>query len=267
MSFEFKDNYTIDDLLEIMRMLRGENGCPWDREQTHQSIRANLIEETYEVIEALDNEDTANLREELGDLLLQIVFHSQMETEIGSFTFADVCDEICKKLIVRHPHVFGDVTAETSDEVLTNWDAIKRSTKGQRTTSEAIDSIARSLPALMRASKVGQKASKAGLDFPDVLSALRKIREECDELEQAILAGDGEHTAEELGDVLFATVNVARLTKTDAELALTHSTDKFAARVALTEQLAAQRGVSLAECDAETFDALWEEAKVQIEGK
>ena len=132
MSFEFKENYRIDDLLQIMRILRGDGGCPWDREQTHQSIRRNFIEETYEVVEAIDNKDTALLLEELGDVLLQVVFHTQMEAEQGAFSFDDVCDGICKKLILRHPHIFGDVTAETSEEVLKNWDEIKRKKKDRK---------------------------------------------------------------------------------------------------------------------------------------
>ena len=161
MDFQFKDAYTISDLLEIMRILRAPDGCPWDRVQTHESIRGNFIEETYEVIEAIDKADYTLMREELGDVLMQVIFHSIMEEEAGRFTFDDVCDEVCKKLIVRHPHVFGNVDAETPEEVLRNWDAIKMQTKSQEQVADSVDDVAKSLPALMRAQKV-QKRTLSG---------------------------------------------------------------------------------------------------------
>ena len=155
-----KGGYTFYDLVEIMKILRGEGGCPWDREQTHMSIRKNLIEETYEVVEAIDNDDPVLMCEELGDLILQAVFHAQMSAEEGRFDINDVCNGICEKLIVRHPHIFSDVVAETSDEVLKNWDAIKQQTKHQKTVTEKLNAIPPSLPALMRACKAGEKAAK-----------------------------------------------------------------------------------------------------------
>lgn len=159
-----KDEHRIGDLVDIMRVLRSEGGCPWDREQTHESIRKNLIEETYEVVEAIDNSNMTLMREELGDLLLQIVFHSRIAEENGHFNFDDVCNDICKKLILRHPHIFSDVKAETSEKVLDNWDKIKMQEKKQKTPVESMDSVSRALPSLMRAEKLASKAAKSGLD-------------------------------------------------------------------------------------------------------
>ena len=155
-----KEKYDINDLLEVMKILRSENGCPWDREQTHKSIRADLIEETYEVVEAIDNDDPALLREELGDLLLQVVFHARIAEEDGIFNFSDVCNDVCEKMIVRHPHVFADVKADNTEEVLKNWDAMKMQTKDQKTPAQSMDSVARTLPSLMRAQKLSKKAGK-----------------------------------------------------------------------------------------------------------
>ena len=160
MDFRVKDRYDINDMLAIMRILRSENGCPWDKEQTHKSIRKDFLEEVYEVVEAIDLEDTALLREELGDVLLQVVFHSRIEEENGSFDFGDVVNEVCQKLVTRHPHVFADVKAETSDEVLKNWNDIKQRTKGQETYYETLESVCTALPALMKAQKIGQRAAR-----------------------------------------------------------------------------------------------------------
>ncbi|MBR2315754.1 MAG: MazG family protein, partial [Clostridia bacterium] len=162
--YQQKENYSIGDLLDIVRLLRSEGGCPWDREQTHESIRSDFLEETCEVLEAIDLKDTSLLREELGDVLLQVVFHTRIEEEQNNFTFDEVCDEVCKKLIIRHPHVFGEVVADTSDEVLKNWDSIKMETKGQETYTDTLKSVANTLPALMRAQKVGKRAMRAGMD-------------------------------------------------------------------------------------------------------
>ena len=179
-AFLTKTRYDFADLCTIMKLLRAPGGCPWDREQTHRSIRKNLIEETYEVVEAIDNDDNVLLREELGDLMLQVVFHARMAEEEGAFDIGDVCDEICRKLIVRHPHIFSDVTASTSGEVLDNWDKIKRATKKQKSTTESMQSVSRALPSLMRAYKLGEKAAKTGFDFPDAASAADGLREELD---------------------------------------------------------------------------------------
>lgn len=260
-SFEFKEKYTISDLLEIMRLLRAPEGCPWDREQTHESIRSNLLEETHEALEAIDRGDMPLLQEELGDVLLQVVFHAQMEQEKGSFTFDDVADGICKKLVVRHPHVFGDVTADDAGQVLKNWDAIKRETKGGKTQADMLRAVPRALPALMRAGKVQNRARRVGFDWPDVSGAMQALDSETMELKQAVASGDTAAMEEELGDLLFSAVNVSRFIDIDAEQALTGATDKFIRRFTVVEQLAAERGVDLASASLEDLDRLWDEAK------
>lgn len=262
--FKYKEKYDVYDLVEILRCLRAEGGCPWDREQTHESIKKNLIEETYETIEAINNNDSDMLREELGDVLMQVIFHTQIENEKGLFNIDDVADENCKKLIIRHPHVFGQVKAETVDDVLTNWDEIKRKTKGQKTVTDAIDAVPRELPALMRADKVQSKASKAGFDWIDVNGALDKLDEEINELRAAIDSGDIENIDEELGDVLFSAVNVSRFLKLDAEQSLTQSTDKFSARFGEVESLAKEKNIDLKSANIMELDSLWDEAKSRI---
>ena len=260
-NFNFKDNYNVYDLVEIIKMLRGEGGCPWDMVQTHESIRKDFIEETYEVIEAINKQSVEMLREELGDVLMQVVFHTQIETEKGNFNIDDVADEICKKMIVRHPHVFGDVTADTVDDVLINWDIIKRDTKGQKTTSEAIDSIPRELPALMRAGKVQKKAAKAGFDWTEVSGALDRLEDEVRELKEAIKDGKQEEISDELGDVLFSAVNVSRFVDVEAEQALTDSTDKFVGRFKKVEAMADERKIDMKSAPLAVLDELWDEAK------
>lgn len=257
--FTFKEKYTYEDLLEIMRILRCPEGCVWDREQDHKSIRRSFIEETYEAVEAIDNDDPVLLQEELGDVLLQVVFHAQIEAEAGRFTMDDVADGICKKMIYRHPHVFGSVDVKNSDEVLTNWDALKQKEKHQKSTTETLESVARSLPGLIRAEKVQHKAAKVGFDWDEVSGALDKVREETAEVARAI-NGDGD-PSEELGDLLFAVVNVARFLKTDPEDAINRTTDKFIRRFAQVEQAAKDAGRSLSEMSLAEMDALWDAAK------
>lgn len=256
-----KENYGFADLCRIMALLRGENGCAWDREQTHKSIRKNLIEETYEVIEAIDKDDFTLMREELGDLLLQVVFHSQMAKEEEKFDINDVIDELCKKLILRHPHVFGDVTVSGSAEVLKNWDEIKYRTKKVRTSSEAMNSISPALPALMRAHKIGEKGAKIGFDFDDPFDALTKVKEEVAEVEEAVKEGNKERISEEIGELLLAVVNVARLSKVDSEEALFRANEKFIERFTEVEKLASERGIDIASADRETKEMLWERSK------
>ena len=259
--FNRKESYNVQDLIEIMKILRAPGGCPWDAEQTHESIKKNLIEETYEVIEAINKDDKDLLCEELGDLLMQIVFHSQMEAEAGVFNFDAVADGVCKKLIERHPHVFGDVSISGVDDVLTNWDAIKRKTKKQKTTTESMLSVPRELPALMRATKLQKKAADVGFDWPDVSGALDKLEEEITELRQAISNDDRENITEELGDILFSAVNVSRFIKTDAEEALTAASDKFLSRFTKVELLSAERGMDMKSVGIDELDRLWDEAK------
>ena len=260
-NFPQKQSYDIGDLLKIMELLRGENGCPWDREQDHHSIRKNFLEETYEVMEAIDLDDSELLKEELGDVLLQIVFHCQMESESSRFDFGNVCDGICKKLIVRHPHVFGDVTVENSGEVLVNWDQIKRQTKGQNTTTETLKSVPAVLPALMRSGKVQHRAAKSGFDYPSLEYALSDLDSEILELKEAIAEKNQAHVDEELGDLLFAAVNVSRFTQTDAENALTRSCEKFIARFEQVEKLAVSGGLDMKQASIEELNKLWKRAK------
>ena len=261
--FEFKSRYDIDDLLHIMQCLRAPGGCPWDAEQTHESIKKNLIEETYEVIEAINKQDRDLLLEELGDLLLQVVFHTEMENEKGSFNFDDVCNAVCQKLVERHPHVFGTVKADNAEEALSSWDEVKRNKKGQKKGSVPMLSVPRELPALMRADKVQNKAKKVGFDWPDVSGALDKLSEEITELRQAIADGDPADVSMELGDLLFSAVNVSRFVGCDAEEALTASTDKFISRFQKLEALAAERGIDLEQSSLEEMDKLWDEIKLQ----
>ena len=229
--FERKDHYGLSDLLRIVALLRSEDGCPWDRVQTHASLRRSLLEEAYEAAEAIDREDPALLKEELGDLLLQVVFHADIERQAGDFTMDDVADGEVRKMLFRHPHVFGgQETVQDADTVLEGWEAIKRREKHQRTTAQAMDSVARSLPALWRAEKLQKKAADDGFDWPDIQGALSKLDEEVGELHQAVQ--DGANVAEELGDVLFAAVKAARFAGVDPEDALNAACEKFIRRYA-----------------------------------
>jgi len=261
MDFQIKDRYGMKDLLSIMELLRSPGGCPWDRVQTHESIRKNFIEETYEVVEAIDTRDTALLREELGDVLLQVVFHTQMEKEKGTFDFGDVCDGICRKLVSRHPHIFSDTAADTPDQVLRNWEEIKQREKQQNTHTQVLESVPRVLPSLMRSEKVQSRAAKAGFDYPDADWALKDLRSEVEELAEALRLRDAAATNEELGDLLFSVVNVARLVSVDAEHSLSRACDKFVSRFAGVERLAVQRGISLQAADTDLLNGLWLEAK------
>ncbi len=261
--FEQKPQYGIADLIEIVRLLRSPGGCPWDKEQTHQSIRNDFLEEAYEAVEAIDLLDMPLMREELGDVLLQVVFHCCLAQEEAQFDFAQVCDEICKKLIVRHPHVFGDVKAEDTDTVLKNWDAIKKETKGQETYADTLRSVARSLPALTRAQKIGKRAARAGMDFEDAAAAFDCVRAERAELQEAMAENSKERMEEELGDLLFSCVNTARHLGIDAEQALTKATNKFIERFAATEQLVTAAGKNMPELRIDELDVYWADAKEQ----
>lgn len=262
MEFKEKENYNFNDLVEIVKILRSPNGCPWDREQTHKSIRSNFIEETYEAIEAIDTDDAELLKEELGDVLLQVALHSEIESEKQSFDINDVCDGVCKKLIVRHPHVFGTVQADTTDQVLKNWDAIKMQTKSQKSQTQAMQSVSKALPSLMRSAKIQQKAAKVGFDWDNVFGALEKLFEECNELKAAILSNDEENQREELGDVLFSAVNVARFLNIDSEHALYDACDKFTNRFSKVEALANERDIDMKTASLSQLDSLWEEVKI-----
>ena len=254
-----KKSFDCNDLVEIVRILRAPGGCQWDQAQTHESIRRNFLEEAYEVAEAIDEGSTEHLKEELGDVLLQVVFHSSIEQDAGHFDLNDVADGVCRKLIYRHPHVFGDVTVQSTDEILSNWEELKKKEKGQETQADALDAVARSLPALWRAEKVQKKAAKVGFDWPDVSGAMEKVTEETAEL-SASMAGDGDVT-EELGDLLFAVVNAARFLKVDPEDALHAAIDKFSARFRRVEEAAAAQGRRMENMTLAEMDKLWDEVK------
>ena len=259
--FVKKESYDVSDLEQIVAILRGPGGCPWDAEQTHESVRREFLEETYEVVEAIDEGNPDHLKEELGDVLLQVVFHAQMEKEAGRFDLKDAADGICKKLIYRHPHVFAQVEVSGTGEVLENWDQLKRVEKHQQTHTDALNSVARSLPSLWRAEKVQKKARKAGFDWDDAAGPMGKLQEELDELKTAI--AEGSNIEEELGDLLFAAVNLSRFVGVDCEQALTAATDKFIARFAKVEELAAQQGRAMETMTLAELDELWDQAKIK----
>ncbi len=253
--------YSFQDLIDIIARLRGEGGCPWDAEQTHQSLKKNMIEEAYEATEAIDSGSGPKMADELGDLLLQIVFHAQIGKEENEFTIDDVTTAVCEKMIRRHPHVFADVKVENSDEVLANWEEIKKKENGQKSTTESMCSVSRSLPALMRAGKIQSKAAKVGFDWDSPKAALEKVREETEELSAALLARS--NVEEEIGDLLFAAVNTARLAGIDAEEALTAASEKFIRRFACVEESAKKNEKNLKDMSLSEMDALWDAAKAR----
>ena len=254
-----KPSYDVNDLKRIVAILRAPGGCQWDGEQTHQSIRRNFLEEAYEVAEAIDENSTEHLKEELGDVLLQVVFHASIEEDAGRFDLNDVADGICRKLIYRHPHVFGSVAVSSTDEILSNWEELKKAEKGQASQADAIDAVARSLPALWRAEKVQKKAAKVGFEWDDVSDTIRKISEELEEI-KAAMNGDGD-VSEELGDLLFATVNTARFLNVDTEMALHAACDKFAARFRRVEEEVLKSGRAMEDVALEELDAIWNAVK------
>ena len=258
-NFERKETYSLQDLIEILRILRAPGGCPWDRAQTHLSDRRNFLEEAYEAAEAFDRDDPALMCEELGDMLMQVLFNIHIEEDAGRFTTDDVTDHICKKLIFRHPHVFGTAAADTSEEVLVNWEALKRQEKGQQTTADAMDAVARSLPALWRADKLQSKAARAGFEFADVSGALDKLDEETRELREAVERGT--NFSEELGDVLFAAVKAGRFLNVDPEDALNATCEKFIARFRRVEEACAARGAEMSSLPLDALPRLWNAAK------
>ena len=253
-----------------MELLRGEDGCPWDREQTHESIRRNLIEETYEVIEALDNKDAVLLKEELGDLLLQVIFHSQISKDSGGFDIDGVIHQLCHKLIIRHPHVFGDEKAGTGSEVLDIWNAVKVKTKNQKTITETLRSVSPALPALMRADKLGSRCAKINYDFYSPQDALDKVAEETEEIRELIESpspGSPTRLEEEIGDLLLAVTSFARLVGVDSEQALYKANNKFIERFARVEKAALAAGIDLKAAENTTKEELWELSKSQDGGK
>lgn len=256
-----KNSYDVNDLVTIVRVLRSENGCPWDKEQTHKSIKKDFLEETYEVIEAIDCDSPEMMQEELGDVLLQVVFHTVLESEQGHFELQDVTNDVCRKLIVRHPHVFGDVDVDGVDDVLRNWDTIKMDTKGQQTFTDTLKSVPKNFPALMRAQKLGKRAAKSGFDFESAQQAFDGLKSEVQETEAVL--DDKQKAAEELGDLMFSCVNVARMLGLDAEELLSQANEKFLRRFEKVEELTVKDGEDITKLSPQQLDAYWQRAKKQ----
>jgi MazG family protein len=257
------------DLVELIARLRAPGGCPWDREQTHRSLKPMTIEEAYEVLEAIDEGDDRHLAGELGDLLLQVVFHAQIATEESRFTVSDVIQAVSDKMVRRHPHVFGGESASTSGEVLRNWEALKRAEQTQRGEDAAtsmLDSVSTRLPAVMEAYQMATKASRVGFDWPDAAAVLDKVDEEVAELREALRAGDTRAASAEVGDLLFAVVNLGRLAGEDPESALKAANRKFRRRFRHVEDRLRERGRSPAESNLEEMESLWAEAKQRERG-
>lgn len=244
----------------IMRRLRGPGGCPWDAEQSHESLKRYLIEECYEVIEAIDKRDDELLKEELGDLLLQPLFHAAIAEERGAFTIDDVLETLCDKLVRRHPHVFGDQEIKSSDEQVANWEKIKKSEKGEERRS-ALSGVPPQMPALMKAQKITEKASRVGFDWEHTDQVFAKVLEELRELEETMSSRDQERMEAELGDLLFAIVNLGRFLAVDPEEALRKTIRRFESRFGHVEESLHSRGRSLKEATLEEMDTLWNEAK------
>jgi nucleoside triphosphate diphosphatase len=259
-----------ESLVALQARLRAPNGCPWDREQTHESLRTYLVEETYEVLDALDGGDARKFADELGDLLLQIVFHAELAAEAGKFDIADVIEQIYTKMVRRHPHVFGEVRADTSAQVLKNWEQLKAEERAKSKDAQAaaagasiLDAVPRSLPALLEAHQLTRRAANVGFDWQDVNGIFDKLAEETAELKQLLASGDrrADEIEEEVGDLLFVGVNLARFLGVDAEIALKKANRKFGQRFREMERIAAARGQKLSGLSAAELDSLWNEVK------
>jgi len=257
-------NERFGELVQVMARLRGENGCPWDRQQTHESIKPYFVEETYEVLEAIDEGDAAKLCEELGDVMLQVVFHARMAEEAELFGIADVLRTITEKLVRRHPHVFGDVQADTAQEVLFNWEQIKKTERTRATgKASALDGVPRELPALLRAHRLQEKASRVGFDWTEARQVLAKVEEEFTEFRAAMESENAERMEAELGDLLFSLVNLSRFIAVNPEEALRKTIARFIARFQYIEEELAHRGKTAGQVTLEEMDALWAQAKTK----
>ena len=253
----------VQRLVEVMRRLRAPGGCPWDREQTLQTLKPCLLEETYELLDAIDRGDPAMHIEELGDVLLQVVFQCVIREEEGKFSLDDVATALTDKLIRRHPHVFGDTTAETSSKVLRNWELIKQSEKGKNPGRSALDGVPATLPALLKAQRTQEKASRVGFDWKDASGAIEKIHEELEELSAAVTEGDAGRITDETGDLLFSVVNYCRFIHVDAEGALSGATQKFATRFREVERRVREMGKEMKNCTLAELDAIWDVVKAE----
>ncbi len=252
--------YTFEEFKSIIACLRGENGCPWDKEQTYQTMKSNVLEESYEVIDACEA-GGMKLADELGDLLLQVVMLSQIASEAGEFCMDDVIDCISRKMIHRHPHVFGNVKAETSEEVLKNWDKIKREDKKDSSVTKSLMDITKTLPSVLKAHKVQSRAAKVGFDWDNTDDVFDKVCEELSELKSAYKNNDEDNIHEELGDLMFSVINLSRFLKVNPEIALNDSTEKFVRRFEKIEKAALSEGKRVENMTFEEMDALWEKVK------
>ena len=256
-----KKKYDINDLIEIVQILRSENGCPWDKVQTHKSIKKDFLEEVYEVMEAIDCDSPEMMREELGDVLLQVVFHTVIENEENHFAFEDVVTELCEKLIVRHPHVFGNVNADNVDTVLKNWDAIKKETKGQETFTDTLESVPKNFPSLMRAQKLGKRSSRARADYTQdkkgETEAFNQVKTELDSLKAKIEGTTENEKKESFGDMLFCMCNLARAMGIDAEEALSEANNRYIDRFRDAEEQSKQKGQEMSALGINELDAIW----------
>ncbi|RMG71796.1 MAG: nucleoside triphosphate pyrophosphohydrolase [Nitrospirae bacterium] len=248
-----------DRTVEIMRKLRSEKGCPWDRKQTHQTLKSYLIEEAYELMEAIDEQDPEKMKEELGDLLFQIVFHAQLADERGEFNIRDVLEAINQKMVARHPHVFGTDRLNTAEQVLKRWDEFKK--REGKLQESLLEGVPKAMPSLLRAKKVQERASKVGFDWSEVSEVLEKVKEEFSEFIESLRHGRKDEIEEELGDLFFSLVNLSRFVSINPEDALQKTTTKFIKRFQYIEQEAKRKGKRLEDMSLEEMDALWEEAK------
>lgn len=256
-----KEKYTFGDLTELMAKLRSEAGCPWDREQTHESLKRYMVEETYEALEAIDEGNDAMIKEELGDVLLQVVFHSQIADEEGRFDSSDVVDGICRKIIERHTHVFGDVIAEDSGAVLKNWDKIKNKSKGLKTHTEKILAIPKTYPALLRSLKIQEKAAKAGFDWDETEGAVEKTMEEIEEFMTSLKEKDQKEMRAEMGDLFFSLVNVCRFLEIEPEITLNETSDRFIRRFSFIEDECRKAGLVMEDMTLAELDSYWDRSK------
>ena len=256
-----KGKKDIHDLMAVIEVLRGENGCPWDKEQTHDSIKKDIVEESYEVLDAIDNENVEGIIEELGDVLFQVLFHASLGREEEEFSLLDITDGISNKMIYRHPHVFGNTSVNSTEEVLVNWDELKKNEKNFESLSDELTGVAKALPALIRAKKIQKKAKKVGFDWDDVSGAFDKVKEELNEVMDVYKEGKVSRIKEEIGDLLFSCVNVSRFLSVDPEEALNLTTDKFINRFSYIERRAKELSSNLEEMSLEDMDKLWDEAK------
>lgn len=258
--FIIKDQYNLSDFIALISFLRSDNGCPWDRVQTHQSIRRNLLEEAYELAETIDRDDKEHMKEELGDVLMQVLFHTSIESDAGLFNIHDVSDYACKKLVSRHPNVFGEKTD-------LDWDQLKRLERGEQSVFSEMNDVSRALPALWRAEKIQRKAAKVGYDWPDISFALDKIEEETQELRDGITNHDPDNIVEEIGDLIFAVVDVARMLGVDPEYAVHRTCEKGLHRFQYMEQEAAKQGKRMEDMSLSEKEQLHQLARQNLENK